>query len=457
MTEPTFDFDLLTIGAGSGGVAASRRAGEYGARVAICEAGRVGGTCVLRGCVPKKLLVYAATYAEHFADAAGFGWELGERRLDWPKLMVAKQAELERLEQIYRRLLRDSKVELIEGRARLIDPHTVEVAGRRVTAKFILIATGGWPELPSTLPGIEHAISSNEALDLPELPRRVTIVGAGYIGVEFAGIFNAAGSQVTMLVRGDNVLRGFDVEVRVRLAEQLRARGIDLRTETEIRSIEKQADGSLSLMLDHAQLLETDVLLYATGRRPASAGLGLEPLGVHIRRDGGIEVDERNRTSLANIYAIGDVTHRVNLTPVAIAEGRALAETLFHHQPTLVDRRFIPTAVFSRPPVACVGLTETQAREQHDAIDVFCSSFRPMKATLSGREERTTMKLVVERTTGRVLGAHMAGEDAPEIIQGLAIAIRCGATKRDFDTTMGIHPTAAEEFVTMRFPIPPTE
>lgn len=454
MTEPTYDFDLLTIGAGSGGVAASRRAGEYGAKVAICEASRVGGTCVLRGCVPKKLLVYAATYAEHFADAAGFGWEVGERRLDWAKLMSAKQTELARLEAIYRRLLRDSKVELIEGHARLIDPHTVEVGGRRVSAKTLLIATGGWPDLPSEVRGIEHAITSNEALELAELPKRVTIVGGGYIGVEFAGIFNGAGAQVTMVLRGDNVLRGFDHEVRERLAEQLRARGIDLRTEVLVHSIEKQADGSLSLLLDHNQLIETDVVFYATGRRPASAGLGLEQLGVRLRDDGGIEVDEHNQTSVANIYAIGDVTDRVNLTPMAIAEGRALAETLFHQQPTTVDRRFIPTAVFSRPPVATVGLTESQARAEHEAIDVYCSSFRPMRATLSGSTERTTVKLVVERTTGRVLGAHMVGEDAPEIMQGLAIAIRCGATKRDFDSTMGIHPTAAEEFVTMRFPAP---
>ena len=457
MPESKFDFNMLTIGAGSGGVAASRRAGEYGAKVAICESSRVGGTCVLRGCVPKKLLVYAASFSEHFEDAAGFGWEVGERRLDWPKLMRAKQAELERLEQIYRRLLRDSKVELIEGRARLIDAHTVEVAGRQITAKYILIATGGWPELPSSVPGIEHAITSNEALDLPELPARVTIVGGGYIGVEFAGIFNAAGSKVTMVLRSDNVLRGFDLELRERLADQLRTRGIDLRTETRIRSIEKQADGSLSVMLDHDQALEADVLLYATGRRPASAGLGLESLGVHVRKDGGIEVDERNRTSVPNIYAIGDVTHRVNLTPVAIAEGRALAATLFQHRPTTVDRRFIATAVFSRPPVATVGLSEADARKEHAEVDVYCSSFRPMKATLSGREERTTVKLVVERTTGRVLGAHMVGDDAPEIMQGLAIAIRCGATKQDFDATIGIHPTAAEEFVTMRFPVPRDE
>jgi glutathione reductase (NADPH) len=454
---PEFDFDLFTIGAGSGGVAASRRAGEYGARVAICEAARVGGTCVLRGCVPKKLLVYGASYSEHFADAAGFGWEFGgEPRLDWTKLIDAKDRELERLEQIYLRLLRDSKVEIIPGRGKLIDAHTVEVGDRRYTAKYILIATGGWPELPQ-IPGIELAITSNEALDLRELPRRVTIVGGGYIGVEFASIFNAAGSQVTMLLRSDNVLRGFDQEIRDRLAEEMRARGIDIQTEVQIRSIDRRSDGSLSLLLDHEQFLETDAVLFATGRIPSSQGLGLETVGVKLRPDGGVVVDDRNRTAVPNIYAVGDVTHRVNLTPVAIAEGRALAETLFHRKPLILDRSNIPTAVFSRPPVATVGLTEAQARERHESVEIYCARFRPMKATLSGRQERVTVKLVVDKPSGVVLGAHMVGDDAPEIIQGLAIAIKCGATKRDFDATIGIHPTAAEEFVTMRFPLPDVE
>lgn len=450
---PEFDFDLFTIGAGSGGVAGSRRAGEYGARVAICEATRVGGTCVLRGCVPKKLLVYGASYSEHFADAAGFGWQVGEPKLDWAKLIDAKDRELARLEQIYRRLLRDSKVEVIEGRGRLIDAHTVEVGERRYTAKYILIATGGWPELPA-IPGIEHAITSNEALDLRELPRRVTIVGGGYIGVEFAGIFNAAGSQVTMLLRGDNVLRGFDGEIRDRLAEEMRARGIDIQTEVRVLSIDRRSDGSLSLLLDHDQFHETDAVLFAIGRTPSSQNLGLEAVGVQVRPDGGIVVDDRNRTSVPNIYAVGDVTHRVNLTPVAIAEGRALAETLFHRKPLILDRANIPTAVFSRPAVATVGLTEEQARERCEAVEIYCARFRPMKATLSGRAERVTVKLVVDKPTGVVLGAHMVGDDAPEIIQGLAVAIKCGATKRDFDATIGIHPTAAEEFVTMRFPVP---
>lgn len=448
-----FDFDLFTIGAGSGGVAASRRAGEYGAKVGICESSRVGGTCVMRGCVPKKLLVYGASFAEHFADAAGFGWQVGEPRLDWPKLMAAKEAELDRLEQIYQRLLRDSKVTLVEGRGKLIDAHTVEVEGKRYTAKYILIATGGWPVLPD-IPGIELAITSNEALELRELPERVAIIGGGYIGVEFAGIFNAAGSKVTMLLRGDNVLRGFDVELRERLSEEMRARGVEIRTETRVRSIDKRSSGALSLLLDHDEFVEVDAVLYATGRKPATAGLGLESLGIEIRRDGGVKVDERNRTKVPNVYAIGDVTHRINLTPVAIAEGRAIAETLFHRKPLMMERDNIPTAVFSRPPVATVGLSEAEARERHEAVDVYCTRFRPMKATLSGRDERVTMKLVVDRPTGTVLGVHMVGEDAPEIIQGFAVALKCGATKRDLDATVGIHPSAAEEFVTMRFPVP---
>jgi glutathione reductase (NADPH) len=407
----------------------------------------------MRGCVPKKLLVYAASYAEHFQDAAGFGWQVEQPKLDWAKLMAAKSAELDRLEQIYRRLLADSKVELIDGRGKLIDAHTVEVGDRRYTAKYILIATGGWPELPA-IPGIELAITSNEALDLPTLPERVAIVGGGYIGVEFAGIFNAAGSKVTMLLRSDNVLRGFDEEVRERLADEMRARGVTLLTEARVRSLARRSNAAISVLLDHDEWLEVDAVLYATGRTPNSRNLGLEQVGVQIGPDGGVIVDERNRTSVPNIYAVGDVTHRINLTPVAIAEGRALAETLFHRNPMVIDRRNIPTAVFSRPPVACVGLTEQQAREQCEAVDVYCARFRPMKATISGRPERVMVKLVVDRPTGVVVGAHMVGEDAPEIIQGLAIAIKCGATKRDFDATIGIHPSAAEEFVTMRFPLP---
>lgn len=394
--------------------------------------------------------------SEAFADAAGFGWEFGEPKLNWPKLMDAKERELDRLEAIYLRLLRDSKVEVIEGRGTIIDAHTVEVGERRYTAKYIMIATGGWPVFPE-IPGIEHAISSNEALELPELPKRVTIVGGGYIGVEFAGIFNAAGSKVTMLLRGNNVLRGFDGEIRERLSEEMRERGVVINTEVLVRSIDRRSDGALSVLLDHDQFHETDAILYATGRTPSSKGLGLDKLGIETRPDGGIIVDEHNRTTVSNVYAIGDVTHRINLTPVAITEGRALAETLFHQQPQIVDRTNIATAVFSRPPVATVGLTEEQAREQCAAVEIYSARFRPMKATLSGRNERVVVKLVVDGSTDLVLGAHMMGEDAPEIIQGLAVAIKCGATKRDFDATIGIHPSTAEEFVTMRFPVPDEE
>ena len=447
-----YDFDLFTIGAGSGGVAGSRRAGEYGAKVAICEESRVGGTCVLRGCVPKKLLMYGASYSEAFADAAGFGWEVGEAKLDWAKLIETKNKELDRLENIYLRLLESSGVTLINGRGRIVDPHTVEVGGKRYTAKTIMIATGGWPSLPE-IPGIEHAMTSNEALDIDHLPERVTIVGGGYIGVEFAGIFNAAGAKVTMLLRGDNVLRGFDGEVRERLLEEMRARGVEIETEVRVRSITKEAKGALSLLLDHEELHETDALLYATGRAPNTRDLGLENVDVEVRESGAIVVDERNRTAVPSIYAVGDVTDRFNLTPVAIAEGRALAENLFNQNPLEVNRRHVPTAVFSRPPVGTVGLTEEEARETIGAIEIYCAHFRPMKATLSGRAEKILCKLVVDKATQVVVGAHMVGDDSPEIIQGLAIALECGATKAQFDATIGIHPSAAEEFVTMRRPV----
>lgn len=444
-----YDFDLFTLGAGSGGVAASRRAGSYGARVAICEEQRVGGTCVLRGCVPKKLLVYGAHFHADFEDAAGYGWSVGEPALDWKRLQAAKAKELDRLNGIYVRLLRDSGVQLIEGRGRLVDAHTVEVGGQRYTAERILLATGSRPFLPE-IPGIEHALTSDGALELPELPRSVAIVGGGYIGVEFAGIFNALGAKVTMLVRGETVLRGFDLDIRSALTQEMRKKGIDIRPETFVQDIEKRADGSVSLMTRMGDTVEADVVLYSTGRVPNTRGLGLEEVGVTLNARGAVAVDEWSRTSVENIYAVGDVTDRINLTPVAIGEGRALAETLFHDNPTRMDHANVPSAVFSMPPVGTVGLTEPEAREQHGAVDVYVSSFRPMKHTLSGRDERSMMKLVVERASGRVLGFHMVGADAPEIIQGLAVALKCGVTKKQLDSTVGIHPTAAEEFVTMR-------
>jgi glutathione reductase (NADPH) len=447
-----YDFDLFTLGAGSGGVAGSRRAASYGARVGIAEAVRVGGTCVLRGCVPKKLLVYAAHFADDFADAAGFGWTVPEPSFDWPTLIERKNRELDRLNGIYLKLLADAGVRLFDGRARLRDAHTVEIGDRRVTAERIMIATGGRPVLPP-VPGIEHAITSNEALDLPSLPRRITIVGGGYIAVEFAGIFQALGVEVTLVLRGDAILRGFDEDVRDSLTTELRGRGIAIRPRTDVMHIERTGSG-LVLTDRHGANSVTDVLMYATGREPNSSGLGLEQVGVTLGDKGAVAVDDWSQTSVPGIYAVGDVTDRINLTPVAIAEARALAETLFNANPTKFDRTGVPSAVFSQPPVATVGLTEAEARSRLGAVDIYRTKFRPMKHTLSGREERVMMKLVVERASDRVVGCHMVGPDAPEIIQGLAIALKCGATKRQFDQTVGIHPTAAEEFVTLRDKLP---
>ena len=447
-----YDFDLFTIGAGSGGVAASRRAGSYGAKVAICESVRVGGTCVLRGCVPKKLLVYGAEFVDAFEDSAGFGWNLRERRFDWSALIAAKDKELDRLNGIYVNLLKSSGVQILDGHGTLVDPHTVEVAGKRYTAANVLVATGAWPEMPK-IPGIEHAITSNEALDLKALPKRIAIVGGGYIAVEFAGIFATLGSEVTMVIRADRLLRGFDEDVRIALGEEMTARGIEIRAHTRLDRIDKSPAGFVATAHD-GSTLAADTVMYATGRKPNTRGLGLEALGVQVNKAGAVAVDENSRTTVPHIYAIGDVTDRLNLTPVAIAEGRALAETLFNDNPMTVDHHTVPSAVFSQPPVGTVGLTEAAARGIHGAVDVYRTRFRPMKYTLSGRQERTMMKLVVDRQTDRVLGCHMVGRDAPEITQGLAIALKCGATKRHFDRTIGIHPTAAEEFVTMRDKLP---
>jgi glutathione reductase (NADPH) len=445
----TYDFDLFTLGAGSGGVAASRRAGAYGAKVAICEEDRAGGTCVLRGCVPKKLLVYGSHFHDELADAAGFGWSIpGTPTLDWGRLVAAKDLELDRLNAVYLRLLRDSGVTLVEGRATILDAHTVEVAGTRYTARHILVATGGRPKLPA-IRGIELAITSNEALSLPRLPRRLLIVGGGYIGVELAGVFNAVGVAVTMILRGDAVLRGFDDDVRASLTSELQKRGVALRCETEITDLEQRGD-ALTALTSGEDTVEAEAVLYAVGRSPNTRGLGLEAAGVELAPSGAIVVDALSRTSVESIYAVGDCTDRKNLTPVAIAEGRAVAETLFQGRPTAVDHAYVPSAVFSQPPVGTVGYSEREARALFGAIDVYVSSFRPMKHTLSGRDERTMMKLVVARDGDRVVGCHIVGADAPEIVQGFAVAIRCGATKAMFDATIGIHPTAAEELVTMR-------
>ncbi len=444
-----FDFDLFTLGAGSGGVAASRRAGAHGAKVAICEDVRVGGTCVLRGCVPKKLLVMGAHFSEDAEDARGFGWSVEGARLDWRALIERKDKELDRLNGVYLRMLRDSGVTLIEGRGVIVDPHTVEVAGKRYTARHILVATGSAPIRPE-IPGVEHVITSDEALSLPELPKRLVVVGGGYIGCELAGVFRAAGSSVTMLIRGDTVLRGFDDDVRAALTLAYRKKGIEIMSEVVVRDVEREADGSFNVLTKTGDTLDADAVLFAIGRHPNTRGLGCEQVGIKLNELGAIEVDAQSRTAVRSIFAVGDVTNRLNLTPVAIAEGRILVEMLFNRGDGTMDHANTPSAVFSQPPVATVGCSESFARAAHGEIDVYVASFKPMKHTLSGRDERTMMKLVVERSSQKVVGLHMVGPDAPEIVQGFAVAIRCGATKQDFDRTVGIHPTAAEEFVTMR-------
>ena len=446
---PRYDFDMITIGAGSGGVASSRRAGSYGARVAIAEELRVGGTCVLRGCVPKKLLVYGSQFADAFADAAGFGWTVAPPTFDWPSLIAAKDKELDRLEQIYINMLKNSGVEILDGRAVLVDPHTVEVAGRTYTADNILVACGGHPTVPD-IPGIEHVISSNEALDLPQLPRNIVIVGGGYIAVEFAGIFAGLGANVKQIIRREDLLYGFDDDLRVALAQEMRSRGVELHTRTQIVRIEKDAREGYTVVTAAGQEISADLVMYATGRGPNTKGLGLAEAGVKTNERGAIIVDEWQRSSIPNIYAVGDVTDRINLTPVAIGEGRAVAETLYNNNPIKMDHKDVPSAVFSQPPIGTVGLTEAEARKQYGELDIYVARFRPMKNILAGRDERTFMKLVVDARTDQVLGCHMLGADAPEIIQGLAVAVKCGASKKMFDKTVGIHHSAAEEFVTMR-------
>ena len=442
-----YDYDLITIGAGSGGVRASRRAAALGKKVAIIENLRVGGTCVMRGCVPKKLLVLGSHFADDFQDALGYGWTVGEPGFDWSRLITAKEKELDRLEDVYHRILKDSGVEEIFGTGVLADAHTVEVDGKSMTAETILVCTGGWPKMPD-IPGIKHAITSNEALELAQFPKRVAIVGGGYIAVEFAGIFSSFGSEVTEIIRAPQILRGFDEDARQTLAEEMKKKGIDIRAETVVEEIVKDGDGYL-LKLKDGGVLDADLVMYATGRAPNTHGLGLEEAGIALDEVGAIKVDEFSKTAVDHIYAIGDVTERLNLTPVALAEAEAFANTVYRDSPTAMDYANVASAVFSQPPIGSVGLTEDQAREKAD-IDVYVSRFTPMKYTLSGRDEKTMMKIIVDRETGTVLGCHMVGLDAPEIIQGIAIALKCGATKDQFDATIGIHPTAAEEFVTMR-------
>lgn len=445
-----YDFDLFVIGAGSGGVRAARIAASHGARVGICEESRVGGTCVIRGCVPKKLLVYASHFAEDFEDARGFGWETGPATFSWPKLIRAKDKEIDRLNQVYLRLLSDSGVKLFQARGSFIDEHTLQVGEEKVTAERILIATGGTPWAPD-IPGIEHAITSNEAFDLAELPQRVATVGGGFIACEFAGIFNGMGSSVTQIYRGDAVLRGFDQDVRRVVSSELVKKGIDLRLEEDISSIVK-TDSGLQLALKSGGTLEVDQVMYATGRVPLVRDLGLREIGVDVRADGRIVVDDYSRTNIEHIFAVGDVTSRVNLTPVALYEGHSFADSEFGGRSRPVNHEFVPSAVFSQPPVGTVGYTEEDAITHFGPVDVYLSEFRPMKHTLSGRDEKTLMKLIVEREGQKVVGLHIVGLDAPEIVQGFAVAVKSGLTKERFDCTIGIHPTAAEELVTMRNP-----
>jgi glutathione reductase (NADPH) len=443
-----YDYDLFTIGAGSGGVRASRMSASFGAKVAVAEERYLGGTCVNVGCIPKKLLVYASHYGEDFSDAAGFGWTVGEPRLDWAKLIANKNKEITRLNGVYRKILGDSSVEILDGHAEILDPHTVTLDDKKITAKYILVAVGGWPVVPK-FPGCKYAITSNEAFYLPSLPKRVIIVGGGYIGVEFAGIFHGLGAHTTQLYRGKFFLRGFDDDIRAALADEMSKRGIDLRFEMDIVRIDKFGDILHATLID-GSVIETNQILYATGRMPKTLGLGLERAGVQISETGAVIVDEYSKSNVESIYAIGDCTDRMMLTPVAIAEGMAVANTLFNDKPMRPNYLNVPTAVFSTPSCGTVGLTETEARARNFKVDVFRSFYKPLKHTLTGRDERTMMKLVVDQTTDRVLGCHMVGPDAGEIIQGLAVALNCGATKAQFDATIGIHPTAAEEFVTMR-------
>jgi len=444
------DYDLFVIGAGSGGVRAARMAAQYGAKVAIAEEYRVGGTCVIRGCVPKKLFVYASHFAESFEDAAGFGWDVGAPTFDWSTLLANKDAEIDRLNGIYIRNLEASGVEILNDRAEVAGANTVHLVNgnRDITARYILIATGAAPFVPD-IPGGEHAITSNEAFHLDRLPDSITIVGGGYIAVEFAGIFHGLGVKTSLFYRGEQILRGFDDDLRTGLAFEQLKKGLDLRVQTSVTSIEK-ADKGYRVHLDDGSTHDTGLVMYATGRNPNTAGLGLDTAGVDLDRKGAVVVDEYSKSNIDNIYAVGDVTDRMALTPVAIREGAAFAETVFNGNPLAVDHAMIATAVFSQPELGTVGLTEAQARESHGDVDIYKSSFRPMKHTLSGRDEKMIMKLIVEPGSNKVLGCHIMGTDAGEMAQVLGIAVKMGATKADFDATVAVHPTASEELVTMR-------
>jgi glutathione reductase (NADPH) len=446
----SYDVDLFVIGAGSGGVRAGRIAAKHGAKVAVAEEYRVGGTCVIRGCVPKKLFVYASKFAEEFEDAIGYGWTSEKVTFDWQTLLENKDREIDRLNAAYIRNLTGAGAELIEERATLVDAHTVQLtSGRKVSAKHILIATGATPFVPRHLPGHEMAITSNEAFHLQRLPRRIVIVGGGYIAVEFAGIFAGLGVETILLYRGEQILRGFDDDLRNHLAVEMEKKGIDIRCGADVQEIQRSGDGVRVTLTDETRI-GAGQIMFATGRMPNTTGLGLEHIGIKPNVHGAIPVNEYSQTEVPSIYAVGDVTNRVNLTPVAIREGHAFADTVFGGKPTMVNHGLVPSAVFSQPELGTVGMTEAQARIRHKQLDIYKTSFKPMKHSLSGRDERMFMKLIVDGETDKVLGCHIAGPDAGEMAQLLGIAITCGATKAQFDATLAVHPTAAEELVTMR-------
>jgi glutathione reductase (NADPH) len=449
-----FDYDLFVIGGGSGGVRAARVAAELGARVALVEERYLGGTCVNVGCVPKKLLVHGAQFAEAFEDARGFGWSLASPSFTWRSLIANKDREIARLNGVYRGLLEGAGVTVFDGRGTIEGPHTVSVNGHRARTANILVATGSWPFIPE-IPGREHYATSNDLFHLDRLPERIVIGGGGYVAVEFAGIFHGFGAQVIQVYRGPLFMRGFDEDVRRFLAEEMGKKGIALHFHCTITRIEKAGEG-YRVHLSDGSVLEAELVIAAMGRTPVTRNFGLERMGVKLGDSGGVLVNGRFQTNVPSIYAVGDVLDQIKLTPVALAEGMTLARNLFGGQDERLDYRNVPTAVFSQPSVGAVGLTEQEARERHGAIRVFKTAFRPLKHTLSGRDELTLMKLIVDAKTDRVLGCHMVGAEAGEIIQGLAIALKCGATKAQFDATIGIHPTSAEEFVTMRAPDPET-
>ncbi|MFB0872290.1 MULTISPECIES: glutathione-disulfide reductase [unclassified Sphingobium] len=445
-----YDYDLFVIGAGSGGVRASRVAAAHGAKVAVAEEFRVGGTCVIRGCVPKKLLIYGAHFAEDLKDARRFGWDVPECGFEWATLRDNVLAEVDRLEGLYGNTLDNHKVDVIRERAVLTGPHGVKLAsGREVSAKVILVATGAWPIRPE-IEGAEYGITSNEVFHLPECPGRIVIVGGGYIANEFAGIFHQLGSHVTMVNRGSDLLRGYDAQIRDRLLQISMTKGINFRFNAKMERIEKNDDGTLSVRFESGDPVAADVVMFATGRRPHTEGLGLDTAGVELNDKGAIKVDEYSRTSCESIYAVGDVTDRLQLTPVAIREGHAFADTVFGGNPRTVDYGCVPSAVFSHPPLAGVGMTEAEARNKLGTVKIYTSDFRPMKNVLAGRDERALYKMVVDATTNRVVGLHMIGPDAPEILQAAAIAVKAGLTKQDFDDTVALHPSMAEELVLLK-------